>query len=98
MKFFRSLSRFIRFIYRFEDFEKLWGSPSPGWEERTIYRYKFRALVGKGQLIEKEWQEMEQNVFDTDFANQVQNGKHNETMAFRRGVIEGVKWCVKRFS
>lgn len=55
-------------------------------------------LSGRAKEIEKEWQKIQQDEHNAVFANQVFNGRNGEEVAYRKGIVEGIKWCVDRFS
>jgi len=59
---------------------------------------KFVQLAGKAQQIEKEWQKIQQDEHDAFFAFQVFRGKNEVEHAYKKGVTDGIKWCVDRFS
>ena len=60
---------------------------------------KFVALADKGKEIEQEWQRIQQDEHDFQFA--FQSNPNEQTQAnyvFKKGIAIGVKWCVERFS
>lgn len=59
---------------------------------------KFVELTGKAREIELEWQKIQQDEHDTFFAFQVMKGHGETEYAYKKGISDGVKWCVERFS
>lgn len=59
---------------------------------------KFVALEGKAREIEQEWQKIQQDEHDSFFAFQVFRGRNEVEHAYRKGITDGIKWCVERFS
>lgn len=67
-----------------------------GWNRMKLLS-KFAILAAKGREIELEWQRIQQDEHDATFA--FKSGRSNEVdEAYKRGIAEGVKWCVNRFS
>lgn len=59
---------------------------------------KFVALAGKGREIELAWQKIQQDEHDAFFAFQIFQGRNEVDYAYKKGIADGVKWCVERFS
>lgn len=60
---------------------------------------KFVQLAGKAKEIEQEWQRIQQDEHDFLFAFQVSNGEDSQAKyMYKKGIADGVKWCVNRFS
>lgn len=59
---------------------------------------KFCQLEGKAKEIEDEWRKIQQDEHDFAYAFQVRNDGNPETMyLYKKGIADGVKWCVKHF-
>ena len=58
---------------------------------------KFAALVGKAKQIEEEWQKIQQDEHDAFFAFQVMKGTNDKEYAYKKGIADGIKWCVNHF-
>lgn len=59
---------------------------------------KFVQLAGKAKEVESEWQRIQQEEFDAVFAAQLTGRKDDELLfVYKKGVTEGIKWCVNRF-
>jgi fido (protein-threonine AMPylation protein) len=60
---------------------------------------KFAQLSGKAREIELEWQRIQQDENDALCAFQTTLKEENkQDYFFKKGISEGVKWCVNRFS
>lgn len=60
---------------------------------------KFVQLAGKAKEIETEWQRIQQDEHDFLFAFQVSNNEDSQAKyLYKKGIADGVKWCVARFS
>lgn len=60
---------------------------------------KFVQLADKGKEIELEWQRIQQDEHDYKFAFDASpNDDTQGRFLFKKGIAEGVKWCVNRFS
>lgn len=60
---------------------------------------KFVQLADKGKEIELEWQKIQQDEHDFQFAFQTSPNEESQSKyLFKKGIAEGVKWCVNRFS
>lgn len=59
---------------------------------------KFVALSGKAKEIEQEWQKIQQDENDASFAFQLARGDKKDEYLYKRGISEGIKWCINRFS
>lgn len=59
---------------------------------------KFVNLSGKAREIELEWQRIQQDEHDEAFAHQILHGQNELAYIYKKGISEGVQWCVKRFS
>lgn len=67
--------------------------------ERYWLFWKFLKLASQAKVIEKEWQRIQQDEHDFFFKFQVtRNGEVKEEFLYKKGVADGVKWCVERFS
>lgn len=58
---------------------------------------KFTQMVGKAEQIEKEWQRIEQDENDELFSFQVLRGRDEVKYMYKKGIADGVRWCVERF-
>lgn len=59
---------------------------------------QFVHLAGKAKEIELEWQRIQQDEHDFLFAFQVSRTEDSQAKyMFKKGIAEGVKWCVSRF-
>lgn len=58
---------------------------------------KFAQLAGKAREIELEWQKIQQEEHDAFFAYNLLHGRDENNHAYRKGVTDGIKWCVDRF-
>lgn len=60
---------------------------------------KFVQLADKGKEIEQEWQRIQQDEHDYQFAFHTDNNEETQAKyMYKKGITEGVKWCVSRFS
>lgn len=60
---------------------------------------QFASLAGRAQEIETEWQRIQQDEHDADFAFQTLKGHSEElTFIYKKGIGDGIKWCINRFS
>jgi hypothetical protein len=67
-----------------------------GWNRMKLLS-KFALLASKSREIELEWQRIQQDEHDATFA--FRSGRSNEVDAsYKKGIADGVKWCVNRFS
>lgn len=60
---------------------------------------KFVQLSGKAKEIELEWQRIQQNEHDFQFA--FQTSPNDETQGrylYKKGIADGIKWCTDKFS
>lgn len=67
-----------------------------GWNRLKLLS-KFALVASKGREIELEWQRIQQDEHDATFA--LRSGKSNDVdVAYKKGIADGIKWCVNRFS
>lgn len=60
---------------------------------------KFVQLADKGKEIETEWQRIQQDEHDFEFAFHTSiNDDSQSKYLYKKGIADGVKWCVSRFS
>lgn len=60
---------------------------------------QFVHLSGKAREIELEWQRIQQDEHDFLFAFQASNSEETQAKyLYKKGIADGVKWCVKQFS
>lgn len=60
---------------------------------------QFVALAPKAKEIEAEWQKIQQDEHDFRFAFETAPNPETEAhYVFKKGIAEGIKWCVNRFS
>ena len=60
---------------------------------------RFFGLCGKAREIELEWQKIQQAEHDAFFAVQITGRRDEElTHAYKKGITDGIKWCVEHFS
>lgn len=60
--------------------------------------WKFVKVASQAETIEQEVQKIEQDAFNANFENQVYRGNRVAEEAYKKGYVDGVKWCLKRFS
>lgn len=59
---------------------------------------KFCQLEGKAKEIEQEWQRIQQDEHDSFFAFQTFPKSDSElAYLYKKGIADGIRWCVKRF-
>lgn len=58
---------------------------------------KFSHLKGRSEEIEKEWQRIQQDEHDSYFEFQVLRGQNELEHAYKKGIREGIQWCIDRF-
>lgn len=58
---------------------------------------KFVQLSGKAKDIEMEWQKIQQDEHNAKFAFNILHGNDEHNHAYKKGIVEGIKWCVDRF-
>lgn len=67
--------------------------------ERLKLLSQFVHLHGKAKEIETEWQRIQQDEHDFQFAfNSSPNEETQSRFLYRKGVADGIKWCLKNFS
>lgn len=60
---------------------------------------KFCQLEGKAKEIEQEWQRIQQDEHDAHFAFQTLNRGDSELVyLYKKGIVDGIKWCIERFT
>lgn len=59
---------------------------------------QFSGMKGKARELELEWQKIQQDEHDAFFAHQILHGKDNGNYDYKKGFVEGIKWCIDRFS
>ena len=59
---------------------------------------QFVSLAGKAREIELEWQKIQQAENDAFFAFQSFKDKAESEYIYKKGIADGIKWCVNRFS
>lgn len=59
---------------------------------------KFVALSGRAREIELEWQRIQQDDNDETFAFKMLRGQNENMYFYKKGIVEGIKWCVNRFT
>lgn len=67
-----------------------------GWQRLEVLA-KFSNLVGKASEIESEWQKIQQSEHDEHFAFQILRGNNEKEYYYKKGIVDGIKWCVDRF-
>jgi len=65
---------------------------------RWIVLWRFCKLLGKAKEIEIEWQRIQQDEHDAYFKFQIFRGNEQAEHAYKKGIAEGIKWCLNRFS
>lgn len=60
--------------------------------------WRFCSLLGKREEIEREWQKIQQDEHDEFFRFQIYKGIAGDQLAYKRGIVDGIKWCIDRFS
>lgn len=67
--------------------------------ERLKLLSQFVHLFGKGKEIETEWQRIQQDEHDFQFAfNSSPTEENQSKYLYKKGIADGVKWCLKNFS
>jgi hypothetical protein len=67
-----------------------------GWNRLKLLS-KFALIASKGREIELEWQRIQQDSHDATFA--LRSGRGTEVdESYKRGIVDGIKWCEKLFS
>jgi|GEM_PF-2683705 len=64
---------------------------------RVLLIRRFFRLVGMAREIELEWQKIQQDKNDAHFALHSLRGNAELEYIYRKGIEDGIKWCVKRF-
>lgn len=59
---------------------------------------KFTNLAGKAEAIEQEWQRIQQDEHNEFFAMQIMHGNNESAYLYKKGIVDGIKWCVNHFS
>jgi hypothetical protein len=74
-------------------------SPDPVQHEwsRLKLLSKFANLSGRAEEIEKEWQKIQQDEHNAYFSFQVLRGQQDLDYTYRKGIREGIQWCIDRF-
>lgn len=67
-----------------------------GWGRLQLLA-KFVNLSGKAREIELEWQKAQQDEHDAHFQFQVLRGHGESEYLYKKGIVDGIKWCVDRF-
>lgn len=60
--------------------------------------WRFVKLYPKAKEIELAWQKIQQDKHDFDFKNQVGRGTAEAELAYKRGIVDGIKWIINTFS
>ncbi len=61
--------------------------------------HKFIRMSDKARQIELEWQRIQQDEHDFKYAFQVLPSEDSQARyLYKKGVADGVKWCLKLFS
>jgi hypothetical protein len=66
---------------------------------RLALLWRFVQFTGKSEAIEQEWQRIQQDEHDFKYA--FQTGMNEETQGkylYKKGIADGIKWCLKNFS
>lgn len=59
---------------------------------------KFAKMLGESEQIEKEWQRIQQAEHDFLYAFQTSlNDEDKSNFLYKKGVADGIKWCIKNF-
>lgn len=67
------------------------------WRIRLVYI--FSQLIWKATEIETAWKEIQQNEHDFHYAfNCRPNDETQSQYLYKKGLADGVKWCISRFS
>lgn len=73
--------------------------PKPDYElERLRLMERFHGVSGKAQQIQDEWQRIQQDEHNENFAFQVLRGNNEGVYLYKKGISDGIKWCLKNFS
>lgn len=60
---------------------------------------KFVHLSGKAKEIELEWQRIQQDEHDFQFAFQTTPNEETQSKyIYKKGIADGIKWCIDRFN
>jgi hypothetical protein len=68
------------------------------WKKRAKLLWKFTKLIPHARELELEIQRMEQTMHDLEFANQYNAPSKEKDLAYQKGYVDGVKWCVEHYS
>lgn len=66
--------------------------------DRLILMTKFINISERAKEIETEWQKIQQDEHDAFFNFQVFRGENAKEYAYKKGVSDGIKWLIDRFS
>ena len=67
--------------------------------ERLKLLARFAGAAGKAREIELEWQQIQQDENDANFAFQTLNkGNPEGVFLYKKGIADGIKWVINRFS
>lgn len=58
---------------------------------------QFAGMKGKAEEIEKEWQRIQQDEHNAHFAFQILRGNNESEYLYKKGIAEGIKWCIDHF-
>jgi len=59
---------------------------------------QFVGAAGKAREIELEWQQIQQDENDSYFAFQTLKGNPENVYLYKKGIADGIKWVINRFS
>lgn len=108
MQVFRKTLRIAKLLWSIEDgpikeekvayAEKPVGLDNKYELERLRLLIKFSKLLGKEKEIELEWQRIQQDEHDFKYAFQASVGEETQAKyLYKKGIADGVKWCINRF-
>lgn len=60
--------------------------------------WTFAKMVPDARVLELEIQEARQKFHNTNFANDLSQGRYDLEKARTEGYCKGIEWCLKRFS
>ena len=66
--------------------------------KRIKMLWRFASLLPKAREIELEWQKIQQDDNDETFAFNMLRGQNESLHYYKKGIAEGIQWCLNRFS
>ena len=61
--------------------------------------YRFFKIADKARQVELEWQKIQQDEHDFKYAFQALPSEDSQSRyLYKKGIADGIKWCLKLFS